>query len=164
MRKFIAILIVAVIAVFSISPGCFAGMREIQLNDGSVITGEVLSYTNGVYTIKSEALGVLSINDSQVRSITSKGGTRNSTATQTNASQNISSQRKDMEQKMMSDPEIINEILSLKDDPEIKKILQDPDIIQAVNDNDIQKLASNPKFLSLMNNPKVQEIERKISR
>ncbi|MBF0567037.1 MAG: hypothetical protein HQK89_17565 [Nitrospirae bacterium] len=163
--KLATIMFVVAIVLLTVPMSGFAGVREIQLNDGSVITGEIISYTNGVYTVKSATLGTITINDSMVYSISSKGGSGvSASSSPAGSGQDAASQAKNLQQRMMSDADIMNIILSLKDDPEIQKILQDPEIIKAVNNNDLQKLSTNPKFLSLLNNPKVQEIERKMGK
>jgi hypothetical protein len=52
----------------------YAGeVKEVELNDGTVITGEIVSLNNGVYTIKSESLGTTKLSESKVRSIRMKG-------------------------------------------------------------------------------------------
>ena len=45
------------------SAGRSGEVREIFLTDNSVIVGEVVSITNGVYTIKNSTLGTLKIED-----------------------------------------------------------------------------------------------------
>ena len=41
------------------------------LNDGSVICGEINSYNGGIYTLKSNALGTVKIEESKIRAIRS---------------------------------------------------------------------------------------------
>ncbi|MBF0318750.1 MAG: hypothetical protein HQL01_02940 [Nitrospirae bacterium] len=157
--KLTAIVFVAAIVLLTYPVSGTAEVREFHLNDGSVITGEIISYTNGVYTVKSAALGTITINGAKVHSITSKGG-----PTSAGSGRDTASQVKGLQQKMMSDEEIMKLVLALKDDQEIQKVLQDPEIIKAINSNNLQKLMANTKFLSLLNNPKVQEIERKMGK
>jgi len=73
-----------------------------------------------------------------------------------------SGQVKDLERSMLSDPEIMKRILSLKDDPEFMKIMQDPEIMKAVQAGDVSALKSNPKFMQLLNNKNVQAIQEKV--
>ncbi len=74
-----------------------------------------------------------------------------------------STQVKSLEQKMMSDQEVMNRIQSLQNDPEFQKILQDPEIMKAVNSNDVAALMANPQFMKLLQHPTVQEIEKKVA-
>ncbi|MBF0459282.1 MAG: hypothetical protein HQK99_15440 [Nitrospirae bacterium] len=142
-----------------------AEVREVQLNDGSVITGEIVSYINGVYTVKSATLGTMTINDAMVRSISSKGAAASTGSNKpAGSTQDTATQVKDLERKMMADKDIMNIILSLKEDPDVQKVLEDPEIMKAINRNDVQALMNNQKFLALLNNPKIKEIESKMTK
>ncbi|HYA86455.1 MAG TPA: hypothetical protein VEI57_05245 [Nitrospirota bacterium] len=131
----------------------FAGeVRVIELTDGSTITGEVLSLSNGVYTIKSESLGTIKLAESKIRAIRAKSsGTDAASPKDTSA----------LQEKMVSDKEIMGLIQSLQNDPDFKKALEDPEIMKAVNDGDIAALTANPRFMKLLNNATVREIQQK---
>ncbi len=134
-----------------------AEIKEIELSDGSVITGEVLSLTSGVYTIRTSSLGTLKIDDAKVRAIRPR-----STSSSLQSGQN--SDVKSLQDKMMSDREVMGMIESLKDDPQFKKMLEDPEIMNAVNTGDIAALMANPQFRQLLHNPTVQDIQQKVSK
>ena len=42
-------------------------LQEIVLIDGSIIVGELVSLTNGIYTIKTATLGDLKVEDARVK-------------------------------------------------------------------------------------------------
>lgn len=44
-------------------------LREIELKDGSLLTAEVLSLHNGVYTLHSSTLGTITVAASKIRAI-----------------------------------------------------------------------------------------------
>jgi len=137
----------------------YAGeVKELELNDGTVITGEIVSLDDGVYTVKSESLGTIKLAESRVRTIRVKGSTKDSDSADTNA------QAQALQQKMMNDKEIMDKIRSLENDPEFQKILDDPEVMKAVNSGDVAALMANPQFLKLMNNRTVQEITNKVSK
>ena len=46
--------------------------REIELDDGSLIYGEIVSFQDGMYKIKSETLGTMEIEGSKILAIRSK--------------------------------------------------------------------------------------------
>lgn len=138
----------------------YAGeMKTIELTDGSVITGEVLSLSNGTYTIRTETMGTLSVPDSKVKAIRAKGAggaSSEPSAANTGEIQSLTT-------KMMSDQNIMSMIESLKDDPEFAAILEDKAIMNAIQNNDIAALTANPKFMKIMNNATVQNIQKKVA-
>jgi len=131
--------------------------RQIELTDGSVLTGEVQSYQNGVYTVRTESLGTVMIEDAQVRSIRSP---RQHDAALSPGMSDIGS----LQEQMESDEEVMDLIRALKDDPGFREALQDPEIMRAVQSNDLAALMSNPKFLELISNSKVLEIQKKVAK
>ncbi len=147
-------LVIGLFFLFGISLGnALAGeIKEIQLKDGSVIYGEIVSFSGGVFTLRSKDLGTVKIEESRIRTIRSEareGGKQD--------------QIEQLQQRMMSDEEVVQMILSLQNDPDVQKILQDPEIMKAVNAGDINALLSNPKFMKLLENPTIQDIRKKVT-
>jgi len=134
-----------------------AEIKEIELTDGSIITGEVLSLSSGVYTIRTVSLGTIRIDDAKVRAIRPQGTPSSQQSSQTG-------DVKSLHDKMMSDQEVMGMIESLKDDPQFTKILEDPEIMNAVQSGDTAALMANPKFLQLLNNPTVRDIQQKVAK
>lgn len=153
MKPFIVVL--AFLGVLAAVAGA-GGTKEIELTDGSVLTGEVVSLTGGVYTIKSDALGTVRIEESKVRSIRTKDAP--------GAAGGTGAQVKSLQDKMTGDQEIMNMIKSLQDDPDFQKVLQDPEVMKAVNSGDVATLMSNPQFKKLLDNKTVQEIQNKVKK
>ncbi len=140
--------------------------REIELTDGSSISGKIVSFSNGVYTLKSDSLGTIKINESKIRAIRLKSC---NTTQDTSAEKHDNSLKRSMaaetqvlRETMMQDNDIINIIFSLQSDPDFQKVLQDPAIIEAITSGDMDTLMSNPNFIKLTGNRKVQEIKRKL--
>jgi hypothetical protein len=132
-------------------------IRDIELKDGSVISGEVLSLSGGIYTIKSDSLGIINLEESKIRAIRSKpspGPASGSTGTAAGV--------RSLQERMMSDKEIMTMIQALQNDPEFKKALEDPEVMKAVQTGDLAALMANPKFMKLLNNARVREIEKKV--
>ena len=137
-------------------------VREIELNDGSVINAEIVSLNGGIYTLKSNTLGTVKIDESKIRTIRLKSSGESPHGQQTSAQTNADPQVQILHQLMMGDKEIMGMILSLLNDPEIQNILEDPSIIKALNAGDIDTLLSNPKFIKLLDNPTIRNITRKV--
>jgi hypothetical protein len=130
----------------------FAGeTRTFELLDGSFITGEIVSYNDGTFILKSEILGTVRIEETKIRAIRSTKNERIS-----------GDEVLALQEKMMSNEKIFAMILSLQNDPEFQEILQDPEIMGAVSSGNINALLSNKKFLKLLENPAIQDIGRMI--
>ena len=132
-------------------------LQEIVLIDGSIIVGELVSLTNGIYTIKTTTLGDLKVEDARVETIRNKSG-RMERSEKASVQQEIIA----IQQKMIADESIIQLILALQNDPDFQDILQDESIMKAISSGDFNALMTNPKIVKLMNNPSVQEIKRKL--
>ena len=144
--------------------GVYAGeYSEIGLIDGSTIYGEILSFYDGIYTVKSSSLGTIKVSESDIREIRVQSGTKNRESANP-ANSSISSEVQSLQTFMQNDQEIMAIIFSLQNDPDFQEIMSDPGILNAVNSGDIAALISNPKFMSLLNNHKIQEIQKKLAR
>jgi hypothetical protein len=151
------------IAAASASAG---GIREVELTDGSVITGEVLSLSNGVYTVKSETLGTMKIGESKIRAIREKdhGAAGSEQSGQAGDAGGANVPVKSLQDKMMNDGEIMKMIKTLQNDRDFQKILEDPEVMKAVNSGDISALMANPGFMKLLDNKTVQDIQNKVKK
>lgn len=118
---------------FFISGAAFAGsLKEIQLSDGSVIKGEIVSYANGVYHIKSDALGTFNLEDARVVSITSLAEEPSNAIANIASTETVYSNGIDLEMQtgeiagqMLNDPETWRLIQKLQNDPSMMKILNE---------------------------------------
>jgi hypothetical protein len=139
--------------MFSLSAYC-AEKREIVLKDGSVVTGEILSFDGSNYKIKSRSLGTINIDGENI-SIIRSARKSNISDKKTRVSQkNINT----LQQQMLFNQEIMALINSLQDDPQMQAILSDPDLMRAISSGDVQTLMNNPKLKKLMNNPTIKQI------
>lgn len=132
-----------------------AETREIELTDGGVITGEIVSLSGGIYTVRSSTLGTLRIQASNIRVIRLQGSA---------APSDVGGQIKSLQDKMLGDTEIMDAIRALQNDPYLQKILQDPEIMKAVQTGDIVTLMRNPEFMELLHRKAMQDINKKLDR
>jgi len=77
---------------------------------------------------------------------------------------NVKGETQALQQQMLSDPEIMNMIQSLQNDPDFQQILQDPEIMKAVSSGDIAALMANQKFMRILNNKTVHDIGTKLQK
>jgi len=141
---------------------CADGPTEIELIDGSVLSGEIISFREGVYTVRSSSLGTIEINESQIRLIRVQPSetATGKTAVPTNTS--VDKELKTLQEAITSDQQIMQMIISLQNDPDIQDLLQDTVIMEAVSSGDINTLMSNPKFRKILEKPDIQHIQRKV--
>ena len=137
------------IAAALAGPALAAEPSRITLRDGSTISGEVLSLSGGVYTVRSQTLGTITLRQEDVRTVSS------------DAPPQVPSQLDAIEQRMTSDPETMSAISALQDSPEIKALLEDPDVLDALRSGNLQAILSNPKLARLAADPRIQEITKK---
>ena len=132
-----------------------ADTREIELTDGSIIAGEIVSMSKGVYTVMSATLGTVRIEESKIRTIRRKGSA--------GAAGDAGGQVKSLQDKMMDSGEIMELVRSLQNDPDFQNVLKDPEIMIAVQSGDIGALMANPQFMKLLNKQVVQQIKNNLS-
>jgi hypothetical protein len=139
--------------------------RVIELSDGSRISGDIVDYSNGTYTIESESLGRLLLDDAQIRSIRFEfpGSERAEGLHSTLPAPAALSQLEQIRHRIMSNPDVLAQVMSLQQDPDLLTILNDPQIMQAVMSGQIGVLQNNPKINQLESNPTVQSIMRSLN-
>ena len=106
---------------------------------------------HGVYRLRSETLGEIEIPKHRVKAIRSPG-------IQTAGPQTPSVH--DLQEALRQDPQAMNKILSLQDDPLMQSILSDESLMQAIEAGDLGTLLNNPKIRALMGHPTVQDLGR----
>jgi hypothetical protein len=136
-------------------PPAFGETSRIELRDGSVISGEVVSFSGGRYVIQSPALGRISVDEAQVRSVR-PGNDQAGTS-------GYASEIQALQQQMIGDPEVINMLTALQNDPEVQAALADPEFMRLVASGNLGALQSNPRFRSLMNHPSLRAIRDHMS-
>jgi len=132
--------------------------RHIELQDGSVITGIIVDFSNGTYTIKSSSLGMIKLDDGQIRAIRSESDTSAIQSPDSTMAHELTR----LQKMMTGDEEIMNLILSLQNDPDVASILNDPAIMNQIAAGDTNALQANPKIQKLLENPTIQAIVEQV--
>ncbi len=126
-------------------------ITEVELIDGTIISGNIISMSNGTYTVRSDTLGELQIKETHVRRI---GGN----TTPDSGKEQIQS----LQHSMLGNEDIMKIINSLLNDPDFQEVLQDEEIMQAISSGDIMHLKTNPKIERLFNKPALHQIKQKV--
>lgn len=175
MRRLFSIFL-SVILVFAMA---FAGVTKIvKLKDGSVIKGEILSLNDGVYAIKTMAMGTIRVPSSNIISITDESASTSNISTNTSLPTNnlpnlglsvpgasspaIQSQIQQVQGTIMSNPQIMMDIQDLLNDPQLMNLVSDPAFINAIQGANPNDLGSNPELQKFMENPQVKALIQKI--
>jgi len=155
------ILLFCLLILGILNSSVFAATVKVQLNDGSIVAGEIVEFNNHIYTLESKSFGRIKINESEIKEIHYKSGDGIETSQEIPLA-NMSSEIETMKKSMLSDEEVMNIIHSLQDDPEFQEILKDPVIMNAVQSGDINTLMSNEKFLKLLDHSSVEQIKNQM--
>jgi len=135
---------------------------EIELVDGGVILGEIVSHSDGAYIVRSNSLGTLEIRESEIRHIRQSVDHTTEKALTAGTGNTVSPDMQRLQTSIMNNKEIMGLVLSLQSDPEMQALLSDPEIVAAVQSGDVAALMANPKFVKILNNAKVREIQQKL--
>lgn len=127
-------------------------LSQIELTDGSTITAQVISIQADVYTVRSQTLGTIQLDASQIRSI----------QLQPTPTHNALSDIQALQGLIMSDHDLMQKVLDLQDDPQVQRILQNSEITQAAQAGDLNTLMANPEFKKLLENQSIQAIQKEI--
>lgn len=135
-------------------------LRVVELADGSRITGEVVLFEHGVYTIESDTLGRLHIPSSDIRAIRSTRIASPTWVAPSSADRDrpAAMSLSQYESKIAGDPAILGMVMALQNDPDVLAVLNDPSIMQAIASRDYAALQKNPKILKLEGNPAIRQI------
>jgi len=165
-------LLILLIATFS--PWLLADERIIELVDGSRIKGELVSLQNGKYTVRTESLGTVMLNQSQIVNISSgtptnadsgtpKKSVKSGTSTKPDSDANFGTSTKEtisaIQGALAAHTGLMKHILKLQNDPDMHAVIADPEILKAVQELDLESLARNPKIKALMNNDTMKDIQ-----
>ena len=130
--------------------------KIIVLNDGSKIKGEIVSFQDGVYRIKT-SFGLIKVSDSNIANIASEGQSFG-----LEKRQQANPQVNYYKQQVLGDPALMVGIEDMTQDSEIMKLLSDQNLLDEIMSQDFQKLQNNPKFRSLINNPKMKKLMNEV--
>ena len=165
-----------------------ASPKVITLSDGSVIKGEIIKMDKGIYTIKTENLGEVQVEEEKVISIsaqaqtiiqkgvdnTTSQGSQNSSlkdqaqstqkavASTSSQSSSFKDQAQQIQGQVMGNQEIMGKIQSLLDDPQIKQIISDPNLLKDIMTYDEETIRNNANVQQLLNNPRIQNLIKEI--
>lgn len=137
---------------------------RIELTDGSVINGEIISLSEGIYTINTPSLGQIKLEGAKVSKIetgnsSSLSAPNSPAALKDNLNQ---SQITSYGKTLMEDPKNAAIVTELAADSQFQELAKDPQIAEAAKAGDIQAIMKNEKFKTILENPKLKETIKKL--
>jgi hypothetical protein len=135
---------------------------QVQLIDGSVIFGKIISFKEGVYTLGSDSLGTITLDESQIQLIRMDASGTDLWAPAGTSNDSIERTMQSLQKSITNDPQIMELIGTLQNDPEIEALIQDEAIMEALSAGDINSLMANPEFIKIFENPSIQKIQKEI--
>jgi len=145
-----------------------SSVKHITLKDGSVIKGELVSFENGIYTLQTDNLGRLQLPESNVASVSNEmiGAPVPQMGQQPASAPNFSNKVSVLQAQIMNDPQTMQAVQAMAEDPEIAAMIADPAFVKqltaAVSNNNVESVADDPKIQQLMSNPKMQALIRQL--
>ena len=134
-------------------------VSQIKLLDGSVIQAEIISFSNGVYKLRSEMLGTLSIAEDRVQSIRpNKSQTPEMLEKLESSDPSVGKKVQGLQQKLASDPKTMEMLLDLGNDPSMIGVLNDKDLMRAIQQGNLSTVIKNPKIQKLMKSKAVGDV------
>jgi hypothetical protein len=148
-------------ALIFIASTVFANsLSRFELKDGSVIQGEIQSFSKGVYRINSDALGTIFLSEEKIRVIkpAHSSGSQADNSRQTEGSVTGAKKIDQMKDLLLSDPETVRMIGELQSNPSVQQILQDKELMKAIAEGNLNQLGQDPKIKALMNDKTIGKI------
>ncbi len=163
----------SVLLIFLLAGSTFAGkLSQIRLEDGSSIQAEVISFTNGIYVLNSPSLGTFELSEDKIVSIQMPGkngldrnpqssSSDDNPGSSTAPSSNLDLQVSQFRNQLTQDPETMQMIQNLQNDPSVQQILNDKELMKAINGQDLGVVASDPRIKSFANSEAFRAILEK---
>ena len=134
-------------------------VSQIKLLDGSVIQAEIISFSNGVYKLRSKSLGTISVAEDRVQSIRPNKSQISGTPAQLEtADPPVGQKVQGLQQKLTSDPKTMEMLLDLQKDPSMIGVLNDKDLMRAIQQGNLSTVIKNPKIQKLMKSKAVGDV------
>jgi len=146
--------------VLGLTTAAYCGeTSKIELDNGNVIEGEIVSIDNGFY-ILDNGTEKIKVEAEKIKKIEIKNRvlTSEDNLSLTADRDSIKSKTKQIRRKMINNQKIMDIVDKLKTDPRFQEAIKDPKLVKAAKSQNIQTLITNEKILDLIEDPKIKEI------
>jgi len=178
--KFLTVPLLFLCSLMFVAASLASETRQIHLDDGSSIIGEIISVQNGSYVIKTKSLGTVTLGFQQIEGISALGAATNAVGTSRNLGApvinsttsnpaatapqvGLESSVQQIQSSIFSSAALMSSIMQMQDNPEMQAVLNDPELMQAIQRFDIEAIQNNPKIIRLMKSRDMQQIQSKVN-
>ena len=165
MKKYLFTLILTV-TLMSLASAAPQNLKIITLKSGSTLKGKVIQLKDGVYTVETSDLGLMQIPEANIISILSPqtADSQYPPSSGNNSLQKaqIKNRVDQIQESILTDPELMMDIQNIIADEEIQAMLSDPKLLNDVLSYDPEKIEQNKSAQDLMQIEKMQEFMEKI--
>jgi len=144
-----------IVLVFPLYAGQTA---RIILDDGSSFYGEFLAFDGDSYAIESPTLGTVRIPASKVTAF--EVGSQTPKTIKKAVDSAAQEQRQKVEKQIAGNSQLLEDVMSLQNNPAVQAILADEELMRAINSGDLTSLKNDPRIERLMQDPQLQSIRR----
>jgi hypothetical protein len=137
------------------SLGSAGDLTRFELDDGSVVLGEALGLANGVYRIRTPALGDIDVEASRIRSM---ARAEDHAPDRAAGGADYSAEIEGIQRQIAGNSDMMQSIMALQGDPEIQRALQDPELMGLILSGDAGALRDHPGMKRLMEHPGIRGI------
>ncbi|PIR01250.1 MAG: hypothetical protein COV66_02205 [Nitrospinae bacterium CG11_big_fil_rev_8_21_14_0_20_45_15] len=165
-KLFLPYFLLVLIASLTVTGVAFSSTSSrIELDDGTVIVGTIVSFEDGEYRVKTERLGTISLSENSVLNIQRMGSSGSAASSKAgnngSGAYDLRAEQQQIQNRLMGSPETVGIIESLQNNPAMQNILNNPDLMKAITQGDLETLGRSPDIQALMKNPKVRDIIEK---
>jgi len=153
--------------ILSLSAGLpLAAESRLELSDGSILLGEVVGFTNGVYVVESATLGRVRVPQSRIVSIRPCGDCDGTLAPAAAAAPTKSAQEatdnratvSDLQLRMAADQGTMASIQALQNAPAVRAVLEDPELMRRIQSFEFEGLQGDPRIEALFAHPEIRAL------
>jgi hypothetical protein len=133
----------------------------IEMKDSTRVVGVVAGLQDGVYTIVSDSVGTLKVDEDKIKSIQFTAPAAEPTAAPA-ADNGGAGMLGGLQQKILANPDVMMSMMELANDPAVLEILDDPEVMKLIEEGKYFQLMQNEKIKALMDNQSVRRVSNRV--
>jgi len=149
------LVVVVVHFILQTAPVMAGTLYRFELEDNSVIVGELLSKQNGRFTIRSPTLGTINLEENAIRELQTLNAAGSSSS---GPPAEWQTDIQALQRELLGNAALMQSIKALQDDPAIRQALNDPEFMRLIAAGDLQALREHPKFRRLLRHPQIRTL------